>query len=1012
VLVKRKYIFMTKDDYKKYLPLTDPLWGEQALGTGFQGFQNLMRNRIRDILLVSSLYDLYILEEDGRLYELIRDKYQGLGLSHTPELTRVSSGSEAIALAKEERRFDLIITTFHIEDMNVVTLAKKLRKEKIDIPIVLLAFDNRELSQILKHNHSKVFDQLFIWQGDFRLMIAIIKLLEDRMNVEHDSRSVGVQSIIVIEDSIRYYSSLLPMIYFEVMKQSRRLVSESLSVSHMQLRRRARPKILLCKNYDEAWNYFTRYQDTVLGIISDIDFPRNGKEDPLAGLEFAREVKKLQPDIPVLLHSALSENEEKAKSVEASFLLKNSPTLLEDIREYMETHLSFGDFVFRTPDGREVGRAHDLSSFEKQIKVVPGESLLYHGARNHFSNWLKARTEFWLAYKLRPRKVTEFSTVETMRQDLISSLREYRKVRQRGTITDFNKESFDPNSSISRIGGGALGGKARGLAFVNILINNYKIRSQFKDVQVYIPPAIILGTDIFDQFLEENDLRHFALYATNDKDIEKRFLKAKKFPKDILRNLSDFLELVQEPLAVRSSSLLEDSHNQPFAGVYKTYMLPNSQPDLKMRLKELLKAIKRVYASTFLNAAREYIKSTAFRLEEEKMAVIVQKMIGTTHHDRFYPDFSGVARSHNFYPIAPQKAADGIVSVALGLGKMVVEGGTCMRFSPKYPTHNIQFSTPKLSLQNSQQYFYAVALNGSNEGERDAEDYFVRKYPLKTAEEDGVLYRMGSTYSAENDHVYDGISRKGIRLVTFAPILKNKLFPLADILNSLLKIGSKGMGTPVEIEFAVNCTVPKGETKEFGVLQVRPMVLNQEMEYVNLSKVPAEKLICSSKQVMGNGIIKDVFDIVLVDWNHFDRSQSRKVAAEVGAFNSMLASQNRNYLLVGVGRWGTLDPWLGIPVTWDQIAGARVIIETGFKDFDVMPSQGSHFFQNLNSFNIGYFTISTGSDDGFVDWDWLLSQPAEEAKEFTRLLHFENPVVIKMNGQKSKGIILKPGNNH
>ncbi len=1003
---------MTKDDYKKYLPLTDPLWGEHELGTGFQGFQNLMRYRIRDVLLVSSLYDLYILEEDGRLYELIRDKYQGLGLSHTPEMTRVSSGSEAIALAKEERRFDLIITTFHIEDMNVVSLAKKLREEELDIPVVLLAFDNRELSQILKLNHLKVFDQTFIWQGDFRLMIAIIKLLEDQMNVEDDTHSVGVQSIIVIEDSIRYYSSLLPMIYMEVMKQSRRLISESLSVSHMQLRRRARPKILLCKNYDEAWNFFIKYQESVLGIISDIDFPRDGKDDPFAGLNFAREVKKLQPDIPILLHSALPGNEEEAKSVEASFLLKNSPTLLEDIRDYMETHLSFGDFIFRTSDGKEVGRAHDLNSFEKQIKIVPGDSLIYHGARNHFSNWLKARTEFWLAYKLRPRKVTEFSDEETIRQDLISSLREYRRVRQRGTITDFHKESFDPNNSISRIGGGALGGKARGLAFVNILINNYKMRSQFKEVQIYIPPAIILGTDIFDEFLEENDLRHFALYASNDKDIEKRFVKAKKFPKKILRNLSDFLELVRQPLAVRSSSLLEDSHNQPFAGIYKTYMLPNAHPNLQIRLKELIKTIKRVYASTFFNAAREYIKSTAFRLEEEKMAVIVQKMIGSAHNDRFYPDFSGVARSHNFYPVAPQKASDGVVSVALGLGKMVVEGGICMRFSPKYPTHNIQFSTPKLSLQNSQQNFYAVALNGSDDGEKDEEDYFVRKYPLKAAEEDGVLYRMGSTYSTENDRVYDGISRKGVRLVTFAPILKNKLFPLADILNSLLKIGSKGMGTPVEIEFAANCAVPNGASNEFGVLQVRPMVLNQEMEYVNLAKIAPDQLICSSNQVMGNGIIKDVFDILFVDWNHFDRSQSRKVAVEVGAFNSMLTAQNRSYLLIGVGRWGTLDPWLGIPVSWDQIAGARVIIESGFKDFDVMPSQGSHFFQNLNSFNIGYFTVSSGSDSSFVDWEWLLNQQAEEAKEFTRLLHFEKPVVVKMNGQQSKGIILKPKNNH
>jgi CheY-like chemotaxis protein len=989
----------------------DPAWVEHGYGRRFQGFQNLMRLRIRDVLLVSSLYDLYLFEEDGRLYELIRNEYLGLHLSHSPELTRVSSGKEAIALAGEERRFDLIITTLHIEDMSALKFARLVRDAGLKIPIVLLAYDNRELKDLLTHQDTSVFDKIFIWQGDFRLIIAIIKHLEDKMNVDHDTRLVGVQSVILVEDSVRYYSSFLPIIYTEILNQSQRLISEGINLTHRYLRMKARPKILLCETYEEAWDYFQKYEEYILGVISDIDFLRDGTHDPRAGIELAKNVKLRHPDIPVLLQSTNSEYEAQARMIGASFLLKDSPMLLHELRQFMFHYFSFGDFVFRTPDGTEVGRASDLKTLEEQIRFVPEESIRYHGERNHFSNWLKARTEFWLAHRLRPRKVSDYPSIATLREDLIASLRTYRRIRERGLIADFSKESFDPPTSFARIGGGSLGGKARGLGFVNILINNYDVRDRFEGVQIYVPPAVVLGTDVFDQFVEENDLQRFALSATDDKEILRRFLDTKKFPEETLGELAAFLDLIRSPLAVRSSSLLEDSQYHPFAGVYETYMIPNNNPNPFIRLSELVTTIKRVYASTYYQAAKDYIKVTSYRLEEEKMAVIIQKMVGTPHEDRFYPDFSGVARSYNFYPIAPQKPLDGIVSVALGLGKTIVDGGVTVRFCPKYPNHLLQFFSPEETLQNNQNEFFVLNLSDQVTESAETQDVLLKKFGLEIAEKDGTLAYVGSTYSPENDAVYDGLSRSGTRVVTFAPVLRNKIFPLPQIVELLLDMGSWGMGTPVELEFAVSMSTSKDRLREFGLLQIRPLVLSREVEELSVEDIAPEKLVCQSQQVLGNGVIRDIHDVVVVDIHRFDRSKSREVAKEVSQFNEQLISENRPYLLVGIGRWGTLDPWLGIPIKWDQISGARAIVEAGFRDVDVAPSQGSHFFQNITSFMVGYFTVNSKMKQGFVDWDWLLRQVPLEEKQYTRHIRLENPVVVKMNGHQNKGIILKPENH-
>lgn len=995
------------------MPLSDlrHIMIEDYYGPGFEGFQQLMKIRIRDVLLVSSLYDLYVFEEDGRLYELIRDEYKGMNLSHAPELTRVSSGEEALEMAVQERRFDLIITTPHIEDMHPTKFAQLVRDTNLNIPLVLLGYDNRELTSYLSHPHSALFDRIFVWQGDFRILIGIIKHLEDHLNLDHDLRTVGVQVILLIEDSVRYYSSFLPLIYTEIFKQSVRLISEGVNYSDRYLRMRARPKILLATNYEDATYYFDKYHEHLLGVISDVDFMCDGKQDPEAGIKFARKVKAFHDDMPVLLQSKRSENEAKAYDVGASFLLKDSPTLLNDLGRFMTDNFSFGDFVFRLPNGEVVGRAHDLVSLEKELHEVPEESIRYHAERNHFSSWLKARTEFWLASRFRATQVSEFDSTEDLRTVLTSALKEYRRARQRGVITDFKKETFDPKNSFARIGGGSLGGKARGLSFINVLLNNWGIYKRFKGIRIRVPPAVVLGTDVFDYFLEENNLREFALSDASDEEINERFLKATRFPKTVVFQLSQFLELIRSPLAVRSSSLLEDSQYHPFAGVYNTFMLTNNHHDSQERLHDLLNAIKVVYASTFYRHSKEYIKVTSYRLEEEKMAVIVQKMVGAFHRDRFYPDFSGVAKSHNFYPVPPQKATDGIISVALGLGKTVVEGGRTVKFVPRYPQNILQFATIEETLRNSQQDFYAVDLNAPPAESSAGYEARVRNYKLKVAEEDGPLFFVGSTYNHENHAVYDGLSRQGARLVTFAPVLKGGVFPLPEIAELLLEIGRKEMGTPVELEFAVTMTPGHGQPKEFGVLQMRPLVLSREMEQLSVNEVDPERILCRSARVLGNGVIEDIRDIVMVDIDRFDRARSREVAREVHQFNTRMVNGERPYLLIGVGRWGSMDPWLGIPVKWEQISGARVIIEAGLKDIDVEPSQGSHFFQNITSFMVGYFTIPGGnrSRDAVLDWEWLNAQPVEAELAFTRHIRLEQPLTVKMNGHKQRGVILKPG---
>lgn len=977
-------------------------------GSRLKKFHKLMRFKIRDILLVSSLYDNYLFEEDGRLYELIREEYHSLNLSHSPEITHVTTGEEAIEILTSSRNFDLIISTMHIEDMHVIEFAKKVHENNINLPLILLAYDNKERKEIVQDKNFHLFDKIFIWQGDYRLIMAIIKYIEDKINVSHDTEIVGVQVIILVEDDVKFYSTYLPLVYSQVFQQSQRLISEGLNTSHKFLRMRARPKILLCTNYEEAWNYFEKYQKYILGIISDINFPRNGTKDPDAGIIFANKVQELQDDISIILQSTQEKHLEFAEKANIGFLHKKSPRLLYELKDFLIKNFGFGDFIFKLPDGSPVGKASNLHELEEQLSVVPDESILFHAKRNHFSNWLKARTEFWLAKKFRPKSVDDYNSTLELRNDLVQSIHQYQEIQQRGIITEFNRETFDPKNSYARIGGGSLGGKARGLGFINSLITNYDIENKFDGLEIYIPSSVVLATDVFDSFLEENELFNFSLNEVNDDVIITRFLEAEKFPSEVILKLIEFLSIVKTPLAVRSSSLLEDSQFQPFAGVYQTYMISNNDDNIDVRLDELLQTIKLVYASTFLTRAKDYLKATSYRLEEEKMAVIIQKLVGAQHDERFYPEISGVAKSYNFYPIPPQKADDGIALVALGLGKTVVEGGNTVRFSPKYPKHLMQFFSTPDTIQNAQQDFYALNFNSKMyTGKNIIPNNLVENYPLSTSEKDNTLNLIGSTYSPENNAVFDGISRQGKRVVTFAPILKHKAFPLPEVLDLILNFGTWGMGTQVEIEFAVNFSVPQGELKEFAVLQMRPMVMTRESTNIKFSETSKDEIICQSLQVLGDGIYDNIYDIIVVDKNKFNRSKSKEIAHEISNINEKLIGEKRNYILIGVGRWGSLDNWLGIPVTWDQISGAAVIVESSFKDFSVTPSQGSHFFHNITSFGIGYFTVSDNNSECFVDWKWLSEQDAVCEYNYTRHLRFHKPLITKISGQKNKGVIYK-----
>jgi CheY-like chemotaxis protein len=982
--------------------MTTPPQKDLRIGFGarLHAFQNLQRRRIREILLVASAYDAFILEQDGQLNEVVLNEFLDLNLRHAPHIRRVSSAADALRLARSDERFDLIITMTRIGEMHVLDFARALRETGSKLPLALLTYDSRELNELITHHDTSDIDAIFIWQGDVRILLGIVKCIEDRLNADHDIRKGGVQAIVLIEDSVRFISAYLPMIYSELMKQAQSVLTEGISLGHKLLRMRARPKILVSRTFEDGWRDVERYRDNLLGAILDVEFPKDGERNSAAGLEFARQLKELSGDIPVLLQSTEKAHTPVAHALGASFLRKDSPHLLQGLRRFMRESFSFGEFVFRLPDGSIVGRAKDVWRLEELLVSVPEESVRYHAERNHFSNWLKARAEFALAQRLRPRQVEDFGTINELREDIIRSIRMYRRDVQRYHVADFNAETFDPEISFARLGGGSLGGKARGLAFVNVLLSRFDLRERYPGILIEVPPSLVIGTDVFDEFLDANEgLHEMALGEASDKEITERFLAA-EMPEHVLTALRAFVERMREPLAVRSSSLLEDSQFRPLAGVYDTIMIPNADEDPEVRLQELREAILRVYASTFSGRAKGYFAATPFRLEEEKMAVILQRITGRMHGDRYYPDFSGEVRSHNHYPIHPARSEDGMASIALGLGRMVVEDGSGLRFCPRYPRHLVQFSSTNDMLANAQKTFYALDMGA--EGDAMGK---VREYDLAASREDGTLGLVASVWSPDNDTVYDGLAREGVPIVTFASILKHGLIPLPTILELLLVMGRWGMTSPVEFEFAFRRGATSRDESTFSVLQLRPLVPVADVSPGRLEEVESARTIVRSTVVMGSGWFDDIQDVVYVRPDAFERSRTVEAAQQVAELNAQLRAAGTSCLLVGMGRWGSADPWLGIPVTWDMISSARVIVETCFQDLEVTPSQGTHFFQNLTAFEVGYLTVHPTVGEGEVDWAWLDEQPAVHEKPLVRHVRLERPLRILIDSGRSLGVV-------
>jgi hypothetical protein len=975
----------------------------EELGSDFTGFHKLFPYRVQDVLLVCSLYESFILEEDGLVADLILSEYQELNLSHAPRVSHVSTGGQALKLIREGS-FDLVLTMTRLGDMEVPAFAEAVKKIRPQLTVIVLTDEPREVAAYADLEKRGAVDRIFMWYGDAKILLAIIKHVEDRLNAEHDTRVGNVRVIILIENSMRFYSSYLPLIYTELMKQTQALMAEGINPVHKLLRMRARPKILLAENFEQAWEFYTKFHSYVLGVLSDVRFSRNGVLDPEAGLEFARRVKAESPHMPVLLQSSDLAHERAAAELGAYFLHKKSPRLLQELRSFILNNFGFGDFVFRMPDGREVARAADFRDLIEKLRQVPDESILFHAGSDHFSNWLMARTEFDLAAKIRPRKVSEFAGAAGIRKYLIDTLSEFQERSQSGVIADFSRGRFSRTVPFTRIGGGSIGGKARGLAFINALLKRYDVRRRWPGVRVAVPNATAIGTEVFDSFLEENHLGEIVVQDKDDDEVARAFLGS-NLPQVVRNDLATFLDRVRCPLAVRSSSLLEDSHGQPFAGIYLTYMIPNNQAEPSLRLEQLCNAVKLVYASTFFRAAKLYQEVTGHHAEEEKMGVVLQEIVGAEYGDRFYPTFSGVARSYNFYPLGRLQPEDGVACVALGLGKMVVEGGEMLMFSPKHPHVLPQFTTTDDALANSQRRFYALDLRHPGPYRSADADQNLVSCDLEVAEADGTLAPIGSVYSAEDDAIFDGIIRPGPRLVTFAHVLKSGLFPLADILTFLLEVGRQAMACPIEIEFAVNM---KAEPMQFGVLQIRPTVSDEAFERVALEDVDHDQLVCYSPRTMGNGYIRSLRDVVFVKPDSFDSAYTRLIATELSHVNETLRRAGRPCILIGPGRWGSADPWLGIPVTWEQISSVQVLVESSLQNFVVTPSQGSHFFQNLTSFRVGYLTVNPTAGGGFVNWGWLARQPAVTETQFLKHIVLEHPLEVRLDGRSRRGMIFKP----
>ena len=968
-------------------------------------FANLMNKRIYNVLLIATKYDAFMLEDDGRVDEQIFNEYTSLSLRYPPRFTQVTTEEEALAELKD-RNFELIICMPNMDNRDIFAAATEIKIHNPNIPIVVLTPFSKEVSKRIANEDLSAIDYVFSWLGNAELLLAIIKLIEDKMNAPDDTASVGVQIILLVEDSVRFYSSALPHLYKFVLEQSQMFAKEALNDHQRTLRMRGRPKIKLARTYEEAVRIFNQYRDNMLGIISDMSFMHDGVKDPYAGYKFGQYVRKTGLIIPFVLESSEASNKVYAKELGASFIDKNSKSYPQDLRKKIMQRFGFGDFVILNPQTKEeIMRIKDLKDLQKKVFQIPDDSLVYHLSRNHFSRFFYSRAMFPPAEVLKRVDVSDYKDMDEARKLIFDLIVQYRRMKNSGVVAVYQKERFDEYSNFARIGDGSLGGKGRGLAFIGAMVKRYP-KLEHDHFAVTIPKTVVICTDIFDEFMETNELYPVALSDVDDETILKYFLRA-SLPARLIEDLVAFFDVVKSPIAVRSSSLLEDSHYQPFAGIYSTYMVPKLEDKYDM-LRTLSDAIKAVYASVFYRDSKAYMTATSNLIDQEKMAIVLQEVVGNRYNDRFYPTISGVARSLNFYPIGNEKAEDGIANIALGLGKYIVDGGQTLRFSPRHPHNILQMSTMDFALRETQTRFYALDLKNLADQFSVDDSFNLLRLNLKDADADGSLKFIVSTYDPYDQVIRDGYYPGGRKILSFVNVLQHEVFPLADTLDQILHVGQDEMGRPIEIEFAVNIDPQNLGFATFYLLQVRPIVDNKEVMEEDLTLVEQEDTILTSTSVLGHGIVTDVQDIIYVKTGAFCSSNNQSIAYDIEKMNRQFTGEEKNYVLVGPGRWGSSDSWLGIPVKWPHISNARVIVECGLENYRVDPSQGTHFFQNLTSFGVGYFTINPFKGDGWFDERYLNSLPAVEETEYLRHVRFDKPVVIKMDGKKSLGVVLKP----
>jgi CheY-like chemotaxis protein len=968
-------------------------------------YHDLMAFKVKEILLITTRYDAFALQQESQLPEQLFGEYFQLNLSNAPRITSVTNGADGLE-ALRRLPIDLVILMMRIEGASPFELARKIRQIDDSVPILLLLKDNTEI-RLLGSNAEKSsgIDNCFVWNGESKIFIAMIKYVEDKINVVNDTKIGLVRVVLLVEDSVRYYSRYLPQLYSEIIKQTQRLIAEEHLVQLKKLlRMRARPKVLMAKSYEDAVEIISRYGEFLLCVISDVKFMRNGILDDKAGIDLIKLVKHQTPDLPVLLQSSEQLNSRIADDLRATFINKNSNSLTEELTRFIQKYLGFGDFIFRTPDAGEIAKAKNFKEILQLINIIPIESLVHHGNQNHFSAWLMARGEIHAAQKIQPIKVSDFLSLGDLRNYLIEKFTEISEEKTRGKLIAFDETAIGSNSQIVRLGSGSLGGKGRGLAFMNQLLQRDGLNSLDASINIAIPATAIIGADEYDFFIERNLLSQFRHANISHSELQQKFL-AGELSAELDAKLRKLLTLIRKPLAVRSSSLFEDSMSHPFSGVYPTFIIPNNHPSSEERLRQLRDAIRLIYAAVYSVSARSYFHAINHSIEEEKMAVLIQEAVGHAYEKRFYPHISGIAQSYNYYPFSYIKPEDGFAIIAAGFGKYIEDAKTAWRFCPKHPKLDI-YSTED-QLKYSQNHIYALDMTISKRDLIAGEDSLFISAPLHEIEKDGTLEYMASVWNPDNDRFEPGIHSPGRRILDFACILKYDVFPLAPVLNELLSIFKKALGTPVEIEFGVDLNRGANDKPTFYIYQAKHFMGALSNYSIDPSAIVQSDLVLMTRKGMGNGRIDGIQYIILVDPDKFDPLETHQIAEELERLNTQMESMDLYYILIGPGRWGTRDPFLGIPVAWTQISQACAIVEAGLKDYRVEASLGSHFFHNLTSMNIGYFSAPFEDSGAFIDWSWLKDQPVSQSTQHCSLIELDNPVTILMDGRQGLSVIYK-----